>query len=624
MLIKTTLKSIAIGLVISVSLIHPAFATTSPGALFNITGSGPLGSVNLSLCLNGNGPLSCQNYMVSNLDLSISTTVPNHTYPAAGIKITSPGYTFADCTPLANGYCLFSVSNSSAASIVLAETGTPYTIGGNISGLSGSLVLENNGADPYSTSLSGAFTFANPQAAGSVYAVTVSSQPATQTCSVTSGSGNVSNTNIDNVTVTCAVNAYTVGGEVSNLSGTLVLENNGSDSKTITTNGEYAFTTPVAEGSGYDVTVVTQPAGQTCIVNNPTGTMGGGNVTNVSVNCLNTTTLTASPSSLALSVNDPTDNAALTGNPRQITLTNTGSNAAVNVTYTVSGLPAGAVITPTSCGTIAARGGTCILTITPGSTASATPGNVDPTPITLSVSGTNTNTVTPEANILTYGSVYEGGYLFSVDDAYAGYPESKSIGGTVASLNDNSPGSMNWSPDFISIWGIAETSTIVDPIPNTSSATKYTDQANCDGNSNGTCDENNIYVYYQYNAQGHPISLSSYAAGICKATINGYSDWYLPSICQMGYDTTSSGSTCGTSVSPLMQNMQSNLVDNGAVGVGAPSGSTWSSTEASGNPQISAWFQDFASGSSVQSSQFKSDLAVVRCVRALTQSMSSR
>src|SRR3990167_7975344 len=96
-----------------------------------------------------------------------------------------------------------------------------------------------------------------------------------------------------------------------------------------------------------------------------------------------TTTLSSSVSTLALSVNNTSLNAALTGTPRLITITNSGSNSATSVTYSPSpALPSGTTISPSSCGTIAASG-TCVLTITPGSTASATAGNTSPTPITL-------------------------------------------------------------------------------------------------------------------------------------------------------------------------------------------------------------------------------------------------
>lgn len=64
-------------------------------------------------------------FNVSSVDstLTISTVVPNHTYPAAGIKINTPGYVIASnetpCTPIINGYCLFPVSDTVPKKIIL-------------------------------------------------------------------------------------------------------------------------------------------------------------------------------------------------------------------------------------------------------------------------------------------------------------------------------------------------------------------------------------------------------------------------------------------------------------------------------------------------------------------------
>ncbi|KTC92359.1 hypothetical protein [Legionella cincinnatiensis] len=104
-------------------LMSQAKLAYSGGLLFNIkaTGGAP-GTLSLTLCLNGKGPLSCQDYSVGNLNLSILSTIPNHTYAAAGIKINTPGYKLTGCTLINNGYCLFTVSNTSAASITITKT----------------------------------------------------------------------------------------------------------------------------------------------------------------------------------------------------------------------------------------------------------------------------------------------------------------------------------------------------------------------------------------------------------------------------------------------------------------------------------------------------------------------
>jgi uncharacterized repeat protein (TIGR03803 family) len=80
---------------------------------------------------------------------------------------------------------------------------------------------------------------------------------------------------------------YTIGGTVSGLtSGTqMVLQDNGGDNLTVTTNGAFTFATALGTGTGYKVAVSTQPAGQTCTVAQGTGTTGSANVANVAVTC---------------------------------------------------------------------------------------------------------------------------------------------------------------------------------------------------------------------------------------------------------------------------------------------------------------------------------------------------
>jgi uncharacterized repeat protein (TIGR03803 family) len=80
---------------------------------------------------------------------------------------------------------------------------------------------------------------------------------------------------------------HTIGGTVSGLSGTgLVLQNNSSSNLSISGNGNFTFSTPIAAGGAYRVTVLTQPSNptQTCTVANGSGTANA-NVTSVQVSC---------------------------------------------------------------------------------------------------------------------------------------------------------------------------------------------------------------------------------------------------------------------------------------------------------------------------------------------------
>jgi hypothetical protein len=165
-----------------------------------------------------------------------------------------------------------------------------FTVGGTITGLAASVVLQNNGGDTITVTSNGTFAFPTTLASGASYEVTVLTQPSgpTQTCTVTSGTGTVTDADITSVAIACTTNRYTIGGTVAGLAGTgLVLQNNGGDNLTITANGGFTFATDVASGTNFDVTVLTQPSGptQTCTVVGGTGTVGGGNVTSVTVNC---------------------------------------------------------------------------------------------------------------------------------------------------------------------------------------------------------------------------------------------------------------------------------------------------------------------------------------------------
>lgn len=398
------------------------------GAFFNVSADGPQASLSVTLCLNAREALSCQTFAVNNTQLHITTTIPNHTYPYAGIKINTPGYSPLGCSGTSHDFCLFSASDS-------------------------------------------------------------------------------------------AMSRITVSPEIT---------------------------------------------------------------TNVS--------------SLALKVN---------GVARELIITNTSPYRSVTMNYRLSSaLPPGTTIRPASCGIIA-PGGSCILTVTPGAIPSAAPGDTTPIPIAVIFPGSTKAYI----SILTYGSVYENGYLFSIDDTT---PITGSIGGKVMSLVDEAVHSITailWSSTGVVT--VADHSNIPG-IYDTSAA----GAGSCNGNSDGACNTKHILNFY---IPFTTFPLSFYAAGICTETIGAYSDWYLPAICEMGYDSLNIGNGCGSSTAPTFQNIQSNLVENG--NIGNLSGSYWSSTEYTkllGNPADDAWVQTFGVGSSFQTGSNKGINFAVRCVRALT------
>src|SRR5271155_458085 len=175
-------------------------------------------------------------------------------------------------------------------------TGGPYTIGGTVSGLAAgeTVTLQDNGKDNLPVNANGSFTFATSIASGGTYAVTVFAAPTNpaQTCVVTAGSGTATAI-VTGVVVTCTTNPVSanIGGMISGLvaNTSVILQDNGGDSLTITANGAFTFKTPVTGADVYAVTVLTQPINpnQICTVAAGTGSgVASANVTNVAVNCV--------------------------------------------------------------------------------------------------------------------------------------------------------------------------------------------------------------------------------------------------------------------------------------------------------------------------------------------------
>ena len=81
---------------------------------------------------------------------------------------------------------------------------------------------------------------------------------------------------------------YTIGGSVSELTASGLVLANGSATLAVSSgSSSFTFPTAVATGTSYDISVESQPAGETCAPDNPTGTVGTGNVNNITVHCFN-------------------------------------------------------------------------------------------------------------------------------------------------------------------------------------------------------------------------------------------------------------------------------------------------------------------------------------------------
>jgi 6-phosphogluconolactonase (cycloisomerase 2 family) len=179
-----------------------------------------------------------------------------------------------------------------------APPAATYTIGGTVSGLTGSgLVLQDNGGNNLTvTADATSFTFSTALAGGAAYAVSVSTQPSSpaQVCTVASGSGTVASSDVASVAITCTtpapvVNTFKIGGTIAGLTASgLVLQDNGGAQLAVSANATtFQFPASIATGNPYAVTVSTQPSSpaQVCTVAHGSGTVGSANVTTVAITC---------------------------------------------------------------------------------------------------------------------------------------------------------------------------------------------------------------------------------------------------------------------------------------------------------------------------------------------------
>jgi len=266
--------------VTSVQVACTTNAYTIGGTVSGLSGSGLVLQDNAgdNLPVGANGSFTFATSIASGGAYSV-TVLTQPTNPAQTCVVTSGSGTATK-------------ANVTNVQVACATVSTTYTIGGTVSGLSGSgLVLQDNGGDNLPVSANGSFTFATPIASGANYNVTVLTQPSNpvQTCGVTNGSG-AATANVTSILVACSTTTttYTIGGTLSGLNGTdVVLQDNGGNNLTVTANGSFTFSTPIASGSAYSVTVLTQPSNptQTCTVTDGSGTANA-NVTSVQVACV--------------------------------------------------------------------------------------------------------------------------------------------------------------------------------------------------------------------------------------------------------------------------------------------------------------------------------------------------
>ena len=136
-------------------------------------------------------------------------TIDARAYEVYSIEINSDPTGPLQACYVENGYGTATASGSSQPFTVYC--GTPYTVGGTITGLlsgSSGLYLNLSSLSIYDTEIkkqNGPFTFSLPLVHNSWYQVTVFDNPNFENCDIANGSGTIGVSNVTNVLVTCAI-----------------------------------------------------------------------------------------------------------------------------------------------------------------------------------------------------------------------------------------------------------------------------------------------------------------------------------------------------------------------------------------------------------------------------------
>ena len=147
-----------------------------------------------------------------------------------------------------------------------------YTISVAVTGLTGTLVVQDNTGAALTFTTNNTQTFSNTYTSGATYSVTVQTQPAGQTCTLSSNASGTITSNIT-VTATCAATTYSLSVSVSGLSGTVVMQDDQGQTLTFTSNNTQTFSNTYANGATYTVSVTSQPTDQSCIPTYSTATI---------------------------------------------------------------------------------------------------------------------------------------------------------------------------------------------------------------------------------------------------------------------------------------------------------------------------------------------------------------
>ncbi|MBI3284938.1 MAG: hypothetical protein HYZ65_08840 [Burkholderiales bacterium] len=168
----------------------------------------PVGGAVAGLATGTTVGLSDNGSFQSTLDANGAFVLPTYIVNGGAYAVTVSRQPAGQYCSVTNGTGTADINNLAASNNVVVNCIAAVPVAGTVTGLKtgSSVVLSNNGSDTLTVSAAGNFTFANSMLDGAAYAVTVTTQPSGQTCSVTNGSGTASLTNpagASNIAVNC-------------------------------------------------------------------------------------------------------------------------------------------------------------------------------------------------------------------------------------------------------------------------------------------------------------------------------------------------------------------------------------------------------------------------------------
>ncbi len=238
-------------------------AASVKGQIIGLTGQ------NLTLSVNG------ESYVVAGSPVEFTSQLKNGDTYTLAIAAQPQG---------PQQLCTFTSATTGVASggvipfELTCSTGT-YTVAGNVTGLTGSgLQIQLNGGEIVPVSAA-SFSFTTRITDRQGFNVQVKQQPSSpvQICTPEFNVGIIAGANVTDVSILCSTVPYSVGGYVNALANgaSVTLQINGGQNTVRTSDGFFLFPTPLADQTDFDVTVLTQPTGQTCSVQNGSGVIDG-------------------------------------------------------------------------------------------------------------------------------------------------------------------------------------------------------------------------------------------------------------------------------------------------------------------------------------------------------------